>query len=899
MEKEINFTGVNLTPYSDVSPDGQLSVCSGLERYNGSLRPTVLNGTEYKVNVANAKLIYVHNTVSFSNFIFYVEESGLLYWCAQSAGGNLSLRSFASLEGITSVNSVGNTLILINGEGLNYYVFSSNTYKDLGDWPVAVINFGLQGYCYKTSTITIQFDDILGPDRYKEWTDNNKRIITSAVMPMVNQFIEQYKTEGKFMSPFFVRYAFRLYDGTLTHHSSPVLMMLPFAAPIALAQLDSEWGEDNNFSRAGIFISGIACNLDYCWSPVSSEQSKFNLWSDIIKSVDIFISNPISPIFPDGQCTQFSIPFSLTDNYAVCRHMNYGGSSQNLAADNYQCWSWNALYRRTFNGDPQRVNYINLPYKGKAAVEGEIVNEGNFYFLASLSTSVNTNRNNVSIGRGVLNNIVFNERMSDDYDSHDKLIAQNSFNYNGRLVLANISKVLFNGLSADSLFCYNGGGYLKYESDIQETFINSKCKLTYETVIKHEGKTYIVNNKSSALFFNKFSEALGTANYVFFPNIEAATVYLRFYDELLLKYYNYGFTLKKHPSLNGSYCFIGFGRAGAGGSSELPDRAEVTVSYPNKIYTSQVNNPFFFPLAGINTVGIGNIVGISTVAVPLSQGQFGIFPLMVFCTDGNYALEVETSPESDNIGLFSSIKPMPRDVCTNGRSITQTDASVLFISAKGVMIADGAVIKCISEALSGVQENVSTLAGKSLENLSTLSPVEFFQRCLVAYDYAGKRIIFLSSTETMAWVLSLTDGSWSHMDTGNILGVLNSYPYSYIQMRDTNQIIRLDASYNFSGSQKHEGLLVSRPVKLDSFQLKAIQQIALEGNYVSPQQISIYGSNDGAQWHLLGHSEQKRTLMRARSFKYWRFVIHTSLTEAENISGLRIGYEVRPEKRFR
>ena len=137
------------------------------------------------------------------------------------------------------------------------------------------------------------------------------------------------------------------------------------------------------------------------------------------------------------------------------------------------------------------------------------------------------------------------------------------------------------------------------------------------------------------------------------------------------------------------------------------------------------------------------------------------------------------------------------------------------------------------------------------------------------------------------------------MDTGNILGVLNAYPYSYIQMRDSNQIIRLDASYNFSGSQKHEGLLVSRPVKLDSFHLKAIQQIALEGNYVSPQQISIYGSNDGAQWHLLGHSEQKRTLMRARSFKYWRFVIHTSLTEAENISGLRIGYEVRPEKRFR
>ena len=49
---------------------------------------------------------------------------------------------------------------------------------------------------------------------------------------------------------------------------------------------------------------------------------------------------------------------------------------------------------------------------------------------------------------------------------------------------------------------------------------------------------------------------------------------------------------------------------------------------PNKIYTSEVNNPFYFPVLGINSVGTGKILGISSAAKALSEVSLGSFLFM-------------------------------------------------------------------------------------------------------------------------------------------------------------------------------------------------------------------------------------------------------------------------------
>jgi hypothetical protein len=309
------------------------------------------------------------------------------------------------------------------------------------------------------------------------------------------------------------------------------------------------------------------------------------------------------------------------------------------------------------------------------------------------------------------------------------------------------------------------------------------------------------------------------------------------------------------------------------------------VAEPNKIYTSEVNNPFYFPLNGINTIGTGTIIGLASITTPLSQGQFGQFTLMAFCTDGNYALQVNDE------GLYAGTPPpMQRDVCTNPASITQIAGEVIFVSARGAMSADGSIIKCISEALNGVPEDT----GKLL-------PSELFQQCRVAYDYAGRRIIFFSTTNDESYILSLEDGTWSQGRFGQIKTVLNVYPYSYIQLAVPGSIIQLNMPYQYNADTGlHAGHLITRPMKLDSLQLKRLHQFALEGIFTEPQTIKVYGSNNTTDWKLIGETTRRRVgHIPGRYFKYYRFEIVTNLRETENISGIRLEYDIRPESRMR
>lgn len=110
-EKQISFSGLNLTPYSDISPDGQLSASVGLEIHDGSIRPSVLAGEKYILPQSHnsAKLLYIHSATSYSHFIF---QDGLsLYWADVNNKGELSLTLLDESIPARSLLSVGNTLV--------------------------------------------------------------------------------------------------------------------------------------------------------------------------------------------------------------------------------------------------------------------------------------------------------------------------------------------------------------------------------------------------------------------------------------------------------------------------------------------------------------------------------------------------------------------------------------------------------------------------------------------------------------------------------------------------------------------------------------------------------------------------------------------------------------------
>lgn len=892
MEKQITFSGVNLTPYSDISPDGQLALCSGLERHSGSLRPVVLSGNEYILpqEYAGVRLLTVHNTADYNHFILYDDSSGTLYWSLQQE--NLVLKSFGTSTDIVSASTVGNTLVIINSSGIHYYLYQpsaedSGTYEDLGELPEISLNFGLKVKTVRKSIPTLTMDSIGVGNLLEDFTENNQRVITDQVMGKVNEMIAEAKAEGRFIYPFFVRYAYRMFDGSsFTYHSAPILMLCstlnnPLAVIYSFTHDESHGeGEFAPIISANVVVFGVSSALDYLCTSSQQDIERLQKWSDVIQSVSVFISSPVTTTVSDGLCTSFAQISTVKDSYCVGKH-----DSTQALSEYYQLWNIYDLYKNNVKPAEEAEYVVKLPVKEKEDVIEEISNTSNFYLLTDIKLSdLSTERKDIVVESDYLDNLVFKEKMSDDYLTHDKIVPKFSYIYNQRLNVANLKRMVFSGFNTESLFCYQNA------ADINDVVLCEK--LECYVYVKEQGKEIIVKNSTNlkySSFANYSTHQPGYYIYFFYPNPNAYKARIRSenYDlELILD-------LKPHPLLNGAYYFTGFEpKQSSNVATNIPvtPDSERFVNMPNKIYTSEVGNPYYFPLSGINTVGVGQILGMAAVTTPLSQGQFGQFPLMVFCSDGNYAMQVNSE------GLYSGISAMPRDVCTNPESIMPIDAAIVFVSSRGVMTADGIQINSISQVLEGVQDNMALF---NIENDYGVAPVDFFQTALPAYDYAGRRIIFFSKGSDYAWILSLEDATWSQAMMGRIYSVLNVYPYSYIQFAEGNSIVRLNKPYSFTAGEAVSGLFLSRPFKLDTLALKSIHQIAVEGTFSLPQRLRLFGSHDNREWFLLGESLSRRVLMRGRQFKYFRVALYTLLREDENISGLRIDYELRPERRFR
>ena len=114
--------------------------------------------------------------------------------------------------------------------------------------------------------------------------------------------------KGRFCFPFFVRYALRLYDGSLVYHSAPILMN-PSTKAAPIVWWNRAKGK-NSYTEAVCDIMLMAASLDY--KVVRNDDSyDLNDWSDIIKSIDVFISKPIYTYDQEGKISSMSD----VDNY--------------------------------------------------------------------------------------------------------------------------------------------------------------------------------------------------------------------------------------------------------------------------------------------------------------------------------------------------------------------------------------------------------------------------------------------------------------------------------------------------------------------------------------------------------------------------------------------------------
>ena len=909
MNQDIKYNGYTAVPSDYECTDGDLALSLNLINEDGNIKAISQPLDEKEMpsyTDTPVKIVFIHESSSFKHYIF--QEDNHVKWL-NGLSDSEEMTPIVNLSDyeIYGYNAVGNTLIILTSEGMYYTLWKDGSYLNLGTHiPELPISFGLQGEMIRGDEFQISFDNIsfFSSDLWNEFSESNRTKITDQVLAKVNKFIAENSTNvGKFMFPFFVRYAYRLYDGTLTMHSAPILMVCSSdLAPQCFCTNLHGYNTATSINSAKLRLAAMFHKLDYAVDNNALQTLKNN-WGDIVKSVDVFVSKPIYTYDQNGECKKF-INTNYSDCYAICKHTNQAADTDKYPL-RYQKSKFSKLWALTF--DPSGLTAptwrLMLPQRDEEAIKADVTDNALFYLLKSINIDdLQTTRTVIPVNKEYLQSLVTREVMSDDYNSHDLLIPKCSVGYNSRLNITDLRQRLFGGHNASCLFSYTDG-YINLWSSASPTILDMTNRVSVYFFIKQDGKEIVVNGGGASFGYET------PFLWLFYPNTNAykAVVSISQYVGSTL----YEVNLEPHPTLNGAYYFGDWEGINSDGKTTVTTTPNIstdayrTIDIPNKIYTSEVNNPFLFPVSGINTVGTGKILSIASAAKALSQGQFGQFPLYAFTNEGVWALEVSAN------GTYSAKQPITRDVCINAEGITQLDNAVLFPTDRGIMLISGSQTTCISDTINtetpfnlfdlpAIDKLHALLEHNDCSCLSILPFSSFLKQCRMIYDYVHQRVIVYNPDVTYAYIFSLRSKLWGMMFS-NIIDGLNSYPEALATVKATDSngdSIRkiVDFCTDDQDSNPYPGLLVTRPLKLDAANIyKTVDNVIQRGNFTKGHVKSVlYGSRDLLSWHLIWSSTDHYLRGFSGSpYKYFRIALLCNLAPSESIYSASIQFSPR------
>lgn len=900
MNKDIEFVGISNAPSDYSAQDGVMSHLVNLIPEEGELKAVGKGKCLWNVN-DKYRLLFVHSVTSESEHYIFFKDNTLYYQTSPTTeDGDSGFKEIGYVAGLPKIVSVGNTLIAYSENEMRYFLWIADkdsgvfAYKDLGTHlPELNLRFGLVGGWYSKDWTQEEIDALPKKLTFKEkwkigsadWLkEENQRHLEQQLCGIANMIIANNNKHGRFIFPFFVRYAYRLYDGTtLTMHSAPILMTPSTFESMYIDAVDLADGSTESNIQINCTSCSLVCNLE-----TKTSLSVLKNYSDIIKSVDIFISAPVYTYKQSGYDKIDSEHHYYPSKRSLTKRWSYGVYSPDSSTTGYR---FDVKYITSSLSDPW---FFTLPKFSKDEIKKDVENKSLFYLLKSIPVDdlgEYTSFKQIDIQDSYLSSLVNKEVMTDDYNSHESLIPGQAFVFNSRLNISNIRRKFFGGWTPHEAQMYDGSNMYGYS--------------TWYELNNSQGK-YVVAPKHDIPDIYQNVENIGL--YGFYPNTFATKMIVersqRGVGEVKKPVYM-EVEMKQHEFLNGSFYVLpfwdhdcnwddtsAFWEKAKEGTAPTPTNDEF--SEKNKIYTSAVNMPFYFPVAGINTVGFGEIIGLSSTTQALSEGQFGQYPLYAFTDEGIWALQTNEN------GGIASVTPVTRDVVNNADSITQIDDAILFSSNRGLMVLQGSQTQCLSEALDGEWFSPHALPGftKLLEpdKISFESFKWFLSGSRIAYDYVRQRILICNPSNVFAPTFSLRSKQWGEVRTGKVVAIANSYPNSVVQVSVPSKIMESTRSDIIDLSQENEDdvvvAAVSRPITFgDGDMLKTVNTMIARGDKIKT---ALYGTMDYKRWTPVASSvERYITGIQGTPYKAFRLVLVGTMSPGQRLT--KASFEITPK----
>lgn len=887
--------------------DGEMDELINLRYKDGALRPIPHNtllysGLEYFP-------IYIHRNSGYSHFLGV--KTGKLYHFANEVEGelvNLSAAQEISAVGSgVSFTQIGNVININDAEGLKYAIWYDSTYILIssafdGDQTSTELLGRVELKVNRKGTaterdVTMYYSDGLYHGAYNNDQNSAEAISQNAVAKgLFAKAIGLEAAEGNLHGFVQACTAIELFDGSYILHSNPVLLgqsldaftrydntynyltnKASFVDTVLIDESESgeRWdprntpegftndtvkkrytGRSNKQYRGQSLTKEVyeAPNLyaqlvqaestgsSYIYCTASSNELQFKINSNVplylkplIKSVSIFISPEVSIYKTDTSKYVGFLAFLLSNGQV--------GKS----------WNW----------QPE--------IKTNAEIIKELSELKNFYKVHEIPfDDIKTTDWTVIDLKGKLgDNLVTREALPIDDFSHHQVLPEYQFMYNSKLHVANYSMLLSRGWPL-AYFKPNQG-------DGQFPITSSASNYTYYCVVHIQTTT----GMSKVVRRGTLAEKFTISPLLAYPDSRAKKI------EIILKStaningtqitsssYNY-FELKEATTGNYAYYIspdmkpIALNPFVQDNGFTAPVEVQREQLFPNAFKVSGVNNPFTFPAGTTYQVGNAEILAMASNSVAMSTGQYGEFPLLVFCSDGVYAMFVGGGDIT-----YSASRPVARDVCTNARSVRSVDGGVVFASDRGLMLISGDKVVELSESLAG--KVISYTDNGSLDYLNLFSKAiardglvqlsgavssmdftEYAEGAIIGYNHSDKEIWVTNPDEAYSYVYS--SGRWAKSDRVCAQWV-NAYPQDYM-LTESGDLYR----FTEKGGDPVEVALLTRPIKYGTQGFKqttrAVLRAMLKTEAVLTQNkytgVYVFGSYDGFKWAYLGGTEKK------------------------------------------
>ena len=938
MIKQIQLRGISRAPSDRLSEDGGLSESLNMHVDTAENAPALVpEDVTNKLGLPDglqAERIFIHKTPNYENYIVVLQDKVVAF---NENTEKEPISVLENIEKVVDITSVGNTLIVSTADNIYYILYKNREYLFLGNkTPFPHIDFtpkydeaerfsvvmqaGNDSEDYNWNTVVIpEESEWNGP--YDNETDEERRkyqVLLKKIWDKVDELKKGYFKNNRLSSIAVVRYAVDILGAKSS--SMPIVMSPRYRNTLDLnldatlingeRQFEGD-GENSGYTQSFTYWSGsIIASGDLSpyqiFMKLDEDMSKFTNWVDVIESISVYVS-----IFGGN-------PSSRT----ISRITNRQATQSQTREENVEDWIW----KETTTGKSSAVLHLGDKKDDEHYLDDLLAATANTFLVKKIkvfeenSTSLTKEMKSLLDGQlldlsDFLNTesedfiqIQTQERLERDDMKHYIQTSDKLETYNNQLILVQPCQQIsydYNRLNA-------------YDKEPR----NEEEPRTYDAWYKYE-VTFLLKGavedkvvKAGPFLYSKLVGAAGEEeiySFQIFPDSRAYKMIVKVesyqdsLDDLLDTTYG-EFDMLPHPYLDCAYFYGGLStplRTLCNEYSSKEYNINAKDDIENKLFISKIDDPFTFPLEHRYTFQ-SKVLGVAVASTALSQGQFGQYPLYVFTEDGIWAMETAAD------GSFVTSKPLSREVCVNSDSITPIDNAVVFVTDKAVMLIQGSEVVNISQYMNGrhyipSESSLDIIAdqegfAKLIDTIKDEDPfMSFVKSAKIAYDYAGQRLIFISSESgnPFQYIYKIDTQTWhkTAFDGLALEAPLNSYPECLVKGEGNGHARVYDLSTILDASRKQDtakGILITRPFDLGMPDVyKSITRIKIRGDYDKENvKFILQGSNNGKDFVTLNS-------FRGKSWKMFRIFILADLEPTERISWIDVDFEPRYNNRLR